>query len=378
MKLLWVLYILIGIGAFAISFFLEYVVFVSITNQPDFALFLTLVFECAKVLTIIIHRYVADKKGYTIPDSVIYLNVFFKTGLVLLSLICSIAIISDDMDRPNLTAVKEKDRAVIDGLYSNNLSILINQRDDKFEKITGEIKEKYKNRYEELANYYEPRIEKEESLRDMEFENEINGVRKGVRWAEHDRKVKELTSEYKEEKQKLHDTENNELSSYMTSIQNEFQTKIEDLNQKNTTDLESLEANTYENDKRVENEIVSAFLMTISEGLGIEMEYLRFTLLFSILISALLESTIFLTFNYVVMFQQNVISQSSAPETIDTEYEEVTGKHGEEHYSKFNTHEGINSGGQASQEDILRERIKNISDYFRPGGRDNDDQDPCY
>jgi hypothetical protein len=70
MRLLWSVYIIIGLGAFAISFLLEAYVFLDITTRACFAFAATAVFESAKVMTIIMHRFLEDRKTHPIPQAV--------------------------------------------------------------------------------------------------------------------------------------------------------------------------------------------------------------------------------------------------------------------------------------------------------------------
>ena len=55
MKILWLLYVLTGLGAFGVSLTLENFVFYKITGNSLFSYFIVIVFEITKILTIIIH-----------------------------------------------------------------------------------------------------------------------------------------------------------------------------------------------------------------------------------------------------------------------------------------------------------------------------------
>ena len=313
MKRLWILYITVGIGAFLISFTLEYIVFKSITGKPYFAFFLTLVLESAKILTVIFHRFISDKKGYSVPEMVSYLNTFFKVGLIFLSLVCSIAIISKGLDRPLLDSVKEKDESRIKSSFDEKLSFLSSQRQLKLDQITGEIKQKYEKRFKELDSYYLPRISKTEKLRDDEFKNVgKGGLRKGPYWNEYNRQLVGYQNDYKREQSKLRSAENSELEKHISKIEDEFQEKVDrSLNEKDGA-LSTVVSNDYKFDERTKNPIIASFLMTMDEGLNLEIDYLSFAILISLLVSLLIEITIYLTFSYVVMFYNNILT---TPET---------------------------------------------------------------
>lgn len=316
MKQLWILYSLIGTGGFLISFSMEYIILESITGKSGFSFCLTLVLESAKVLTVIFHRLISDRKGYEIPGAVSSLNTFFKFGLVFLSLICSVAMISKGLDKPNLDTVRNDDQLLITSSFEEKTALIESRREKRLDKITSEIKGKYRNRYKELDNQYLPKIQQKERLRDAEFRNIRGGIRKGPFWNEHNRQLQELKAEYKTEKDALRFSENTELDRNINSIEAEFQEKLDNsLNDKESA-LTAINKADYKKDERVKNEIVSAFLATIDQGLGLGMSYLSFALLFSLLTSTLLELTIFLSFSYITMFYSNVLNP--AEEELDS------------------------------------------------------------
>jgi hypothetical protein len=94
MRGLWLLYTLIGFGAFNISFLLQGWVFLNITDMFWFSFGTTCVFESAKVVTIILHRFMTVKNGKTVPLVLMGLTQAFKIRLVLLSIVCSLAMIT--------------------------------------------------------------------------------------------------------------------------------------------------------------------------------------------------------------------------------------------------------------------------------------------
>lgn len=292
----------IGILAFCISFWLEFLIFENITEMALFAFCITGAFEGAKVFTIILHRFIEAKRLDSIPNLVATLVTAFKIGLVTLSVVCSIAMISRGLEKPNLDSIKENDRKVLTSNFDDRLALIENQRKARLDKITNEVKEKYKNRYHELDTRYLPKIRQKESLRDSEFNNVQNGQRRGPIWREHDRQLNNLKAEYKTEKDALRFAENNELERNITKIENEFQIK----NDKALDDREKAifkhNNQTYESDDRVKNAFIMSFISTLNTGIGLGMEYLTFTLMFSVLTGLLLEGAIYSLFSYSSVF----------------------------------------------------------------------------
>ena len=118
MKLLGFFYILTGIGAFFISATIEYYFFKSITQDADFSFYIVGIFETAKVLTILITRFIIIRDSKIIMAPLVFLGWSVKILLVTISLISSIGFLSSGLDRPHLQSVKENDRGRVDKLYS--------------------------------------------------------------------------------------------------------------------------------------------------------------------------------------------------------------------------------------------------------------------
>ncbi len=308
MKKLWLFNIAVGIGAFLISLILEYNILASITQRPYSAFILTLVLESAKVMTVVFNRFIEERRGTSVPDSVANLSLFFKAGLITLSLICSVALISKGLDSPNLENLKNQDEKRIQSSFNEKTEFLKSQRRLRLEQMTSEIKEKYEKRHSELDSYYLPKISETERLRAEEFQNVgRGGLRRGPVWNEYNRQLESLNRDYKREKERLRSAENTELEKHIGKIEEQFQRKIEDSMDAKSTALSNIDSSTYESDERVKDPIVAAFLKTMDEGLNLEIEYLTFAIFISVLISLLLEITIYLTFNYVVMFYNSIL-----------------------------------------------------------------------
>lgn len=376
MKFLWILNTAVGILAFLLSFFLEYFLIESITGQSTFAFFLTLVLECGKIFTVVFHRLIEDRKDYEIPDNVVVLNTIFKFGLVFLSLICSVALISNGLDRPNLDTVKSNDKSIVTNSFSERIALIDSQRQKLLDKITNEIKEKYQSQYQELDDQYLPKIQQKEKLRDAEFSNVIGGVRKGPYWYEYDRQLNVLKNEYKTQKDTLRFNENTELERNITKIETEIQKRIDDsLNQKENS-LSQINKGDYKNDERAKNEVVASFLATIHNGLGFGIQYLSFALFFSVLTSTLLELTIYITFNYVTMFYNNFLSPAgkefAAISQTNHSYESGNNNSGvyEEPINNGNYQQDMDSG--------MNEYFQNLQSQFQTTGIPrNDFVAPC-
>ncbi len=285
-----------------VSAYIECIFFASIIQDPGMAFYITSLFECAKVLTILVTRriIIADSKGMTTP--LIVLGWFVKIALVIISLTASIGYLANSLDRPNLKSVQAADKERNEKLYQEKYSHLENQKKTDYDQKISEIKNRYKKRYDNLAKYYEPKIQQEERARDFEFTRKINGVRKGERYREHVRKLNELNQEYKIEKDKLSSDESQEILGYTKRNDSVYQQKLDDLEKTHEAKLDQIVKSTYSKDSRVENKIVTSFLSTLKAAMDVDMEALTFSFLFSLIISFTLEGLIYIIFNNIAIF----------------------------------------------------------------------------
>lgn len=302
------LYILTGLGAFAISFLLEGHVFVNITDRPLFSYAVTAVFESAKVMTIMMHRFLISRKGEAIPGIVQSLTLVFKASLLFLSLLCSVGMLAGYLDGPNRESVRTKDQALITQLYERNRRELQSEYKQRLQMALDHIERQYQGRHDQLNAFYQPRIAKEEKLRDSEFNNVVGGVRKGPRWREHDRKVQSLRQAFVEAQRKLYQAESDETRETKNSLASDLKTDLKKLKNQMQTRLTAVSQSAYADDERVLNKMVAALLKTIKNGAGIEIAYLKFVIFFSLLVSFLLESTIYIVFNYLIVSHQSIFT----------------------------------------------------------------------
>jgi hypothetical protein len=278
-----------------LSFYLEFIFFLSIMQNPIFSFLTTTTFEGAKVLILLAHHQIYAQ-GSQLSNGVQWLNGFFKSSLIMLSIAASVAMIASALNHPNLEKVMAEDRALVQSSYDEKVVLFNSQKDEKLKTITGSIKEKYRDRHQTIDSRYLPEMERLKNLRDAQFSNSVNGVRRGAFYMEHSAQLDKLSAEYKAEKDKLTIAEDAELDKYLPGIESEYSSKMESaLNEKEAA-LSGINPDSYAKKSSTKNEYVNTFLSVIKHGLGIDMSYLTFTLLFSALTGILFELVIYLGF----------------------------------------------------------------------------------
>lgn len=307
MKILWGIYVIIGLGAFAISYLLESLVFFKISGIFFTSYALAAVFESAKIMTIIMHHFQTGKNKKKIPLFFQGQIVIFRLTLFIVSIYCSVALLATFLDKPNLNKIMLADKKLIESNYQENKKSLHTEFDKTLTDLGDEIERKYQNRYSKLGAYYEPRIEKEEKLRDFEFNNIINNIRKGPKWHEHDRKINIFTNDYQIKQDELQIAQDKELISRKKEIEGVFFLQLNNLRSKRENCLIDLEKR-LNNDPRVCNQMLQSLITTMKKGLNFNIKYDFLIALFAIIIAFLLELTLYIVFKDIVTRHQEIFS----------------------------------------------------------------------
>jgi len=245
---------LLGFAAFIVSFKIETLFLSEITGEFWISTLTIGIFEFAKVGTIVVQRYLYLVNKFMsgikkVSPFVRYLTLTFQILLITVSFLSSLALIANYLDKPNFNKAKQEDLDLIN--------------------------KKYELFYNDLKSYYDTQIALADGDVKAEMQNVVNGTFMGPKYRELVKRRKDLEKQFNEERTKLQERKSLEIA--------------------------ELEKKSYKNDERVQNKMIAAFLATLSSGLGINVSYVTFTLVFSALISFLLEATIYVVFNYTTI-----------------------------------------------------------------------------
>lgn len=310
MKILWGVYVIIGLAAFILSFLIQGYVFSKISEMVMISFIFAAIFEGAKVMTIIVPYFQSEKNDHRETSSFRAGVNVYRLLLLLVSIGCSISMLANFLDKPNFDKVLVAEKKMIENNYKENEQSLNKEFEKNMANLTKtkkEIAQKYQDRYTRLADYYEPRIEKEERLRDDEFENIINGIRKGERWHEHNRKVEFLTTAYLDEQNQLREQEDQEIKSKENSIKQYYLKKSDDLRTERETALAGIEYR-LQDDSRTNNQMILSLISTLKKGFDVTFRYESLVVMFAVITAFLLEATIYVIFNYVSITHREIFS----------------------------------------------------------------------
>ncbi|MDM8523752.1 hypothetical protein QUF80_10310 [Desulfococcaceae bacterium HSG8] len=310
-RILWsvtlIFYACIGAGAAFVSFLIEKEAFFRITQEPHFSLWIVLIFEAAKIGTIIVYGLLFRTRT-DIPSDTVRLVRVFQFFLIALSFVCSLAMVALNLDRPNLEAVRAGDKKQAEADYMRDYDVIETRHDAEIKGLKSRFGSKYDEAHRQLKAYYEPKIDHARNELRQEMDNVVSGTFKGERYREFERQKNLLEVEYHEKlgalsAQRAGAGEN--LEAAIGAKEEERRMAVENLSERKKAALDKIETGSYIHDDRVNNRMINAVLMTLNQGvfglIGLEIRQVNFVCGFSILIAILIELCIYITFYSAVL-----------------------------------------------------------------------------
>ncbi|MDM8539105.1 hypothetical protein QUF70_20320 [Desulfobacterales bacterium HSG17] len=302
------LFCLIGIGAAFVSFMVEKEVFYQITQKSAFSFWIVLILESAKVLTVIIYGFLFRTKSSEIGFSPRLIIRFFQNALFTLSVICSLALTSFYLDRPNLDKVRSDDVKMIESRYHAKHELIQNRHDADIANLMARTDQKSNEAYKRLREQYEPRINELRAELRMEMDNQVKNDFRGPRYREFEKLLQKYEADYAEKSNALIYEKNALSLKNDTALNREKESlrlAVKELVQWRNLEIKKIRTGRYTDDERANNRLISAVIRTINDGflsmLGVSVRQVNFTCMFSLLIALLIEITIYASFYSAVL-----------------------------------------------------------------------------
>jgi len=291
-----ILYTLAGVAAFVVSAYMEMIAFDSF--YPGFVLIsvvMVIAFEVAKVGSIFMKVYIKKSKSDLNKWTLKVLSSIFIPLLFGLSIISSMAVTADKLESPHAEELKVASIKKIQIEY--NEIVTLTEKDhlrrtkqlkqDFFEKIA-----EFESRKKEVIANKDAEIEKQKSVYGSDGK-----TWKGSKYEEHIKERKNLITEFAAERMRLEHLYNQQIEQESTQYRTE---KKEDLSYK-SENLSSAESEVLAESWQAQNEMVRSFIKVVNHGFHLHLKELDFIFMLSILISILLELTIYKVFTNVAI-----------------------------------------------------------------------------
>ena len=289
-------YLLAGVAAFVVSAYMEMLAFDSF--YPGFLLIsvvMVIAFEVAKVGTIFMRIYIKNSKSDLNKTTLKILNSMFIPLLFGLSIISSMAVTADKLESPHAEQLKTELIKKIQTEYDE--IIVLTEKDhlrrtkqlkeDFFEKIA-----EFENRKSEVLAAKNSQIESQKTIYGKDGK-----TWKGSKYEEHVKERQILISEFSSERMQLEHLYNAQVKKESQQYREE---KKEDLQYK-TQNLTSAESEVLANSWQAQNGMVRSFIKVVNHGFHLNLKELDFIFMLSILVSVLLELTIYKVFSNIAI-----------------------------------------------------------------------------
>lgn len=293
----WTIQLLVGISLFTVSFMIEKQVLEAFITTPIVALLLAASLELGKAVAIIWHRFMSDQPTTKYPASVRISSTLFRSGLVFLSMLCSLLFLSGNLDRPNLDDVRTKETAYQNSELENYLKRIEGQHKDK----VASLKSTQEAEYQLQANHFNKRIDVIQKELTLEMDNVVNGTFKGPRYAEIEQRLNQEKTLRDSTLQQLATDNKQQFNEESKRFQSELENKQEVAYTEAKQARTNIRTNDFSDDERANDPRIVSFLKVVKSVAGAEFLPLQFVFAFSLLISLLMEIGILLAFNTVTL-----------------------------------------------------------------------------
>lgn len=292
------IYLLAGIAAFVVSAYMEMLAFDSF--YPGFLLIsvvMVIAFEVAKVGTIFMRIYIKNSKIEHNKTTLKILNAMFIPLLFGLSIISSMAVTADKLESPHAEELKNKSIKKIQTEYDE--IVILTEKDHlrrtkQLKQVFFEKVAELEDRKKEIIAAKDAQIEKQKSVYGVDGK-----TWKGSKYEEHVKERKTLIAEFSTERMNLEKLYNIQIEQESSQYRKE---KKEDLKYKKEN-LISAESEALANSWQAQNEMVRSFIKVVNHGFNLSLKELDFIFLLSILVSILLELTIYKVFsNFAIAY----------------------------------------------------------------------------
>jgi len=291
-----IIYTLAGLAAFVVSAYMEMIAFDSF--YPGFFLIsvvMVIAFEVAKVGSIFMKVYIEKEDTDMNKWTLKLLSSIFIPLLFGLSIISSMAVTADKLESPHAEELKAKSITKIQREYDeiakstekDHLRRTKQLKQDFFEKIA-----EFEGRKKDVIASKDAEIEQQKTVYGKDGK-----TWKGSKYEEHIKERTNLISEFAKERMTLEHLYNKQIEQESIQYRKE---KKEDLSYKNQN-LNSAESEVLADSWQAQNEMVRSFIKVVNHGFGINLKELDFIFMLSILISILLELTIYKVFSNVAI-----------------------------------------------------------------------------
>jgi hypothetical protein len=295
-RLSWHGQLVAGSLLFGISFVLEQQVLAHYLGSMLLGTVLAAGLEASKVLTIVLHRFLSGQRETAYPPTVRYLALLFRTGLLVLSALCSVMYLGNRLDRPAMEQVRQADIERLQQEAVSERKVLGKGEAADAARAEQAVSESYAALRRELEARYLPTIRSLEKALSAEMDRVVNGVFEGPRYRALDARLTQEKRAYDLRLTELTTREQGAIAGAVRAVQSDYRKRRADLARRTNAALATVRTSDYSGDPRVEDRMVATFLRTVAAVLGDRFTSVQFVFVFSLFLSVILELGIWVSF----------------------------------------------------------------------------------
>jgi len=300
-KITWSSQLLAGLTLFGVSFALEALVLTAYFGSPLLGFAVAGGLEASKVLAIVLYRVLREQTESEYPLSVRGAALLFRTALFALSAACSVMFLAEQLDRPNLAAVRAADLARAGQDFDQDLALALDTHHQRREQASARLSEQTERRRQALHTRYRPVIDDLAARLESEMDHVVNGIFKGPRYRELQDQLQSEKDAYRHELTRLDADIDGQRRALEQGLQADRDVAVSRIAQARDTRLAALRTATYAGDYRAEHPVARAFVSVLEAVFERRPSTLQFVFYFSLFLSLTMELGIMVAFEHITL-----------------------------------------------------------------------------
>jgi len=327
-KISWNLQLFAAILLFSASFLIQLSVLNTLLESFIYAVLITTGFELSKGLSIILYRhFTANHQQQKYPFSIRIFTLFFRTGLVAISIYASMNLVAGYLYAPHKQSIQTQELNNERAHYRTSLDELTQLHLQEKKAIQTRMNVTYKQRLLATQQHTQQQITLLSSALKKEMNNVQNGIFKGKRYKEIDLQLKQVKTEGFSEQQAITQLHESAIAKVLKGEKNRYSFEAAQLKTAHDARISHIEQKDYAKDSRVEDKNTYAFIQMVNQVTPFEWSPLEVAFFFSLALSVLMELGIIIgieniALSYLPIFAaQETVAQEVAKNRVENEGE---------------------------------------------------------
>lgn len=337
-KISWNLQLFAAILLFSASFLIQLSVLNTLLESFIYSLLITTGFELSKGLSIILYRhFTVNHQQQKYPFSIRIFTLFFRSGLVAISIYASMNLIAGYLYAPHKKDIQNQELTAERLHYQKTLDELTEMHLQEKKAIRLRMQNTYKQRLLATQQFNQQKEALLSNALKKEMNNVgLNGVFRGKRYKEIERQLNQVKANGFSKEQSITQLHEEEIAKVLKEEKDRYTFEAAQLKAAHDARVTSIEQKDYSKDSRVEDKNTYAFIQMVNNVTPFEWSPLEIAFFFSLTLSVLMELGIVIgieniALSYLPIFAaEETAAQRAAKNRVENESEMEQFKQDEE------------------------------------------------